>query len=63
MRLQLANRRDTRRRIETVSNIAGLGVDNAKSHMSPWSDFGDVLMRMVYVPAGMTEEEVRKHCE
>jgi hypothetical protein len=40
-----------------------MGVDNAKPHMSPWSDFGDVLMRMVYVPAGMTEEEVRKHCE
>jgi hypothetical protein len=63
MRLQLANRRDSRRRIEIVSNVARRGVDNAKPHMSPWSDFGDVIMRMLYVPAGMTEEEARKHCE
>ncbi len=35
MRLQLANRRDSRRRIEIVSNIARLDVDNAKLHMSP----------------------------
>jgi hypothetical protein len=63
MRLQLANRRDSPRRIEIVSNIARPDVDNAKPHISPWSDFGDVLMRMLYVPAGMTEEEARKHCE
>jgi hypothetical protein len=25
--------------------------------------FGDVLMRVLYVPAGMTEEEARKHCD
>jgi hypothetical protein len=60
MRLQLANRRDTRRRIEIVSNIARADVDNAKPHATSWSDFGDVLMRMVYVPDAMSEEEARK---
>jgi hypothetical protein len=56
----LKNQRDSRRRIEIVSNIARPDVDNAKPHMSPRSDFGDVLMRMLYVPAGMTEEDARK---
>jgi hypothetical protein len=55
----LKNQRDWRQRIEIVSNIARPGVDNAKPHISPWSDFGDVLMRMLYVPAGMSEEEAR----
>jgi hypothetical protein len=57
------NHRDSRRRIEIVSNIARPDLDNAKPHVSPWSDFGDVLMRMLYVPAGMTEEEARKLCD
>jgi hypothetical protein len=60
MRLQLANRRDSRKRIEIVSNVARPDVDNAKPYISPWSDFGDVLMRMVYVPDAMSEEEARK---
>jgi hypothetical protein len=59
----LKNHRDSRRRIEIVSNIARPGVGNAKPQVSPWSDFGDVIMLMLYVPAGMTEEEARKHCD
>jgi hypothetical protein len=62
-RMLLKNHRDSRRRIELVSNIARPDVDKAKPYMSPWSDFGDVLMRMLYVPAGITEEEARKHCD
>ena len=62
-RMFLNNQRDSRKRIEIVSNIARPDLDNAKPHVSPWSDFGDVLMRMLYVPAGMTEEEARKHCD
>jgi hypothetical protein len=59
-RMLLKNQRDGRQRIEIVSNIARPGVDNAKPCMSPWSDFGDILMRMVYVPDAMSEEETRK---
>jgi hypothetical protein len=34
-RMLLKNQRDSRRRIEIVSNIARPDVDNAKPHMSP----------------------------
>jgi hypothetical protein len=62
-RMFLNNQRDSRKRIEIVSNIARPDPDSAKPHVSPWSDFGDILMHVLYVPAGMTEEAARNILE
>ena len=62
MRFQLKNQRDTRRRLEFVTNVSWpcQGEDPApenknprKAHASPWQDCGDVLMRIIYVPEGI----------
>jgi hypothetical protein len=70
-RMLAANRQDTRRRIEIVTNVH-MPDPNRESpnpeenwnskvpHFGPWLDSGDVLMRLVYVPNGMSEEEARR---
>jgi hypothetical protein len=69
-RMLVANRRDTRRRIEIVSNVhipwhsEGPAPDpwnDEESHIGPWQDCVDgSLMRIVYIPTGMSEDEARK---
>ena len=59
-RLLLNSLANTRRRIEIVSHIPRPGQDGTKPHVSDWNDFGDALMRMVYVPPGMSFEEALK---
>jgi hypothetical protein len=65
----VANRQDTRRRIEIVTNVhmpwPGEGPDpdpwnDGEPHIGPWRDCGDVLMRFVYVPDGMSFDERRE---
>ena len=67
MRMQLANRQDTRRRIEIITNalFPWRGPDPApgswgKEPHGQWQYFGDVLMRILYVPPGMSVEEARQ---
>ena len=64
-----ANRRDTRRHIEIVTNVHmpwhGEGPDpdprnDEELHVGPWQDCDDMLMRFVYVPDGMSVDEARK---
>lgn len=59
-RMLLKNQRDTRKRIELVTNVnlpsspdfTGTQVlDLSKSHTFDWQDFGEVLWRFVYIPA------------
>ena len=65
-RMLAANRRDTRRRIEIVTNVhmpwycEGPDPDpwnDEEPHIGPWRDFGDVLFRFVYVPDGISFAE------
>lgn len=67
-RMLAANRPDTRRRIEIVTNVCFLqddegrrpeGWNDKKHYVEPWRHCGDVLMRIVYVPSGMSADEAR----
>lgn len=50
-RAQLAHRRDSRKRIEVISNICRPGEDNSRVRFGAWQDCPDgKLFRMVYVP-------------
>jgi hypothetical protein len=58
-RAQHTLRKDARKRIEIVSNVAWLwDGDGAKladsneevPHVGPWQDWGETLMRIVYLP-------------
>ena len=61
-----ANRKDTRRRIEIVTNVRfpwhGEGPEpehwSNEPQVGPWQDCGDLLLRFVYVP--MHEAEARR---
>ena len=61
-RMLLKNQRDTRRRIELVTNVLFSSpdftdkqeLDPTKPHTSDWQDFGEMLLRFVYVPDGMS---------
>ena len=61
-RMLLKNQRDTRKRIELVTNVFFSSpnfidkqeLDPTKQHTSDWQDFGEVLLRFVYVPNGMS---------
>lgn len=58
-RMLLKNQRDTRKRIELVTNVLLTDkqeLDPTKPHTSDWQDFGEVLLRFVYVPDGMSVE-------
>ena len=67
-RMLLKNQRDTRKRIELVTNVLFSSpdftdkqeLDKKNPHASAWRDCGDVLMRILYVPPGMTEDEARR---
>jgi hypothetical protein len=62
-----ANLQDTRKRIEIVTNALLPWEDLSPEPKSwseeprgPWIDFGDVLMRVLYVPTGMSPEVARR---
>ena len=63
-RMLLKNQRDTRKRIELVTNVLFPSpnctdkqeLDGTKLDASGWQDFGEVLLRFVYVPNGMSIE-------
>ena len=63
-RMLLKNQRDTRRKIELVTNVLFSSsnftdeqeLNQTKPQTSDWQDFGDVLLRFVYVPNGMSVE-------
>jgi hypothetical protein len=59
-RMLLKNQRDTRRRIELVTNALfpdpKQELDETNPHAFGWQDFGEVLLRFVYVPNGMSVE-------
>ena len=68
-RMLAANRQDTRKRIEIITNVRipwhaeGPAPDpwlDDELHIGPWQDWGDVLMRFVYVPDGMSGAEIRE---
>jgi hypothetical protein len=62
----LKNQRDTRRRIEIVTNAffpedeAGRPLDTSKPLATPWTGNTETLVRILCVPAGMTKEEARR---
>jgi hypothetical protein len=65
-RMFAVNWQDTRKRIQLVTNVllpperGCLGPeDSSKPWIGPWQDCGDTLMRFVYVPSGMSADEVR----
>jgi hypothetical protein len=49
-RLLMKERRDTRKRVTLISNVCRSGGDENEPHVGPWRDFGDTLMRMIYLP-------------
>ena len=68
-RMLAMSQQDTRKRVEIVTNVhmpcPGKGPDpdpwnDEEPHFGPWRDCGDVLMRFVYVPDGMSFDETRK---
>lgn len=68
-RMLAASRWDTRKRIEIITNVhmpwRGEGPDpdpwdDEEPHIGPWRDCGDVLMRFVYVPNGVSVDQARK---
>ena len=66
-RMLLKNHRDTRKRIEIVTNALlpdenGVPHDRAKPFATPWTGDDRVLVRILYVPEGMSKEEARKVC-
>jgi len=60
-RRMLMERFQDRQRIEFVTNMRLPHQDNTKPHATPWSETTDGgLMRMLYVPLGMTADEARR---
>lgn len=66
-RMLLKNQRDTRRRIQVVTNAlfasvdeAGRPLDKSKPHATPWTGNTETLVRILYVPDGMTKEEAQR---
>ena len=66
-RMLLKNQRDTRKRIQLVTNVLFPNsftdkqeLEPTKPHTDGWQDFGEVLMRVVYMPRSMNEDEARK---
>jgi len=70
-RMLLKNQRDTRKRIELVTNVLFARpnftetqeLDETKPHAFDWQDFGEVLFRFVYVPNGMSIDEAYRQIE
>jgi hypothetical protein len=68
MRLQLLNEGNAPLLTEIISHVLrprrGGGPEprdwNKAPRVGPWQDCGDRLMRILYVPAGMTADEARK---
>jgi len=61
----LNNQPDSRKRIEVITNVLlpnlnGVLPDRTKPYATPWTGEDKVLMRILYAPAGMSEEEARK---
>jgi len=64
----LKNQPDSRRRIEIVTNVLlsdlnGVLPDRTKPHATPWIGDDKSLLRILYVPEGMSVEEARKGCD
>ena len=67
-RMLVNNQADSRKRIEFVTNVLFADPDDvlgdpAKPYATPWTGNDEYLMRFLYVPEGMSEEEARKVCE
>jgi hypothetical protein len=68
-RMLLKNQRDTRRKIELVTNVLFSNsnftdeqeLNQTKPHAFGWQDFGEVLLRFVYVPNGIPVGIVRRN--
>jgi hypothetical protein len=59
-RLMLTNHINRRKRIQIISDICRSHQDNSVPHATPWAKTVDGgLMRLVYVPTGMSEDEWR----
>ena len=50
-RLLMKERHDTRKRVEIISNICRPDGDKNEPHVGQWQDFGETLMRMIYLPS------------
>jgi len=66
-RMLLKNQRDTRRRVEMVTNVAfiyedeaGRPLDTSRPQATPWTGDTETLVRILYAPDGMTIEEARR---
>ena len=64
-RMLLNNQPDSRKRIEIVTNVLlsdlnGVEPDRTKPHATPWTGDDTGLVRILYVPEGMSVEEARK---
>ncbi len=68
-RMLLKNQRDTRKRIQIVTNAffaawqdeaVGGPLDASKPLATPWIDNAETLVRILYVPDGMTKEEAMR---
>jgi hypothetical protein len=64
-RMLLNSQPDSRKRIEVITNVMfpdlnGVLPDKAKPYATPWIGDDKMLMRILYVPEGMSEEEARK---
>ena len=64
-RMLLNNQPDLRKRAEIVANVLlsdldGVLPDPAKPHATPWVGDDKGLVRILYVPKGMSVEEARK---
>ena len=64
-RMLLKNQPDLRKRVEIVTNVPfsdlnGVEPDSTKPHATPWTGGDTGLVRILYVPKGMSVEEARK---
>jgi hypothetical protein len=65
-RMLLKNQRDTRKRIQMVTNAffaedeAGRPLDTSKPLATPWTGNAETLVRILCVPDGMTKEEAMR---
>ena len=61
-RLQVGRLRDSRRRVQIITNVLlpSLPDEDPKDrnvpHATKWSDCGDVLMRIVYIPSHLMDK-------
>jgi hypothetical protein len=61
----LKNQRDTRKRIEFVTNVAFKPLDESsfeesKPHATPWTGDTKTLVRILYVPDGMSVDAAQR---